>query len=141
MAGMTSNTTDFTWDSTITTEILSISGPSVSISTIDVSTMNQGTAGPTPSAGAKQFIKGIADYGEITFEIAFDIDDNASHLALTADMLLPQTVKTWKIEWPDGTDYTEGSGFITAFSPTGSLDDKMTASITIRTTSVIVWPS
>jgi len=141
MAGMTSNTTDFTWDGTITTEILSISGPSVSIPTIDVSTMDQGTAGTTPSAGAKQFLKGIADYGEITFEIAFDIDDNATHLALTADMLVPQTIKTWKIEWPDGTDYTEGSGFITAFSPTGSLDDKMTASVTIRTTTAITWPS
>ena len=130
MAAISGNGTTFTWDSDVIGQVQSLSGPSVSVATIDT----------TDIAGtAKTFIAGMVDGGEVSLEVSYDPDstDAEYHTAMTAD-LESGTAKTWTITWSDGSTVS-ASGIITSFSASASIDDKVTASFAIKVSGALTW--
>jgi predicted secreted protein len=107
-----------------------ISGPGLSRETIDV------TAHDSPNA-YRQFIGGLKDGGEISFDINYD---PLSHDVLVADLELTVSggAKNWKITWPKSTGQTVAgntwtfAAVMTAFEASAPIDDKLSASITLK---------
>ena len=132
MAGITANKTKFTWDSYDVVDLLSISGPSVSVATIDTTAISISDANP-----AKTYKKGIIDNGDLSVDIAWQ-PAVAGYNTLAGSV--DGSVASWEILWSDGSE-TSGNGILTGFTPTGSLDDKVTASLSIKVTGAVSWPT
>ena len=128
MAGITANTTTISFDGNIPADLLSISGPSVNASTIDTTSMG---------STERSFLGGNIDGGDITFDIAFD-PTGGTHKALTADLLTSTNATVFDITWSDSAS-TTGTGILTGFSVTGSMDDKLTASATIKCSGAVTF--
>ena len=111
-----------TFQSGFFAEILSVTGPSAAREAINTSHM--GTA-----SNAHTFTPAnLVDWGELSVELIF-APGTSPVTAMTA------AAETVTINMPDtGTATWAISGFMTSFEPTGSLDDKMTASATIKFT-------
>jgi predicted secreted protein len=132
MAGITANKTKFIWDGYAIADLLSISGPSVSVATIDTTAISITQANPT-----KTYTKGLIDNGDISVDIAWTpSDSDYDALASSVD----GSVAAWSITWSDASS-TSGNGILTGFTPTGSLDDKVTASLSIKVTGAVTWPT
>ena len=130
MAAITGNGTVFKWAGAAIGQVQSITGPSVSTATIDVTDI---------SGTAKTFIAGMVDGGEISLEVSYDpdTDDGENHTALTTDMLAG-TEQAWLIEWSD-LSTVGAQGLVTSFSPSANIDDKVTASFTIKVTGAVTF--
>lgn len=117
-------------DSNFTSELLSLEWSGISKPSIDVSHMG------TPDAGAGKignmpFISGdLTDPGEITVEFHFDPDKdvpiNGSDAAEVITITWPKvpadaSAATWVV-----------TGFVTSFEISDPLEDKMTATMTIK---------
>lgn len=107
--------------------VMTVTPPSPSRDIIDVTTSD--------SAGmAREFIAGMIDYGEVKADIVWVPGDAADVLLRTIS--LERAPRTYKIVWtqlnPDVS--ITFAGFLTAFERNSPLDDKMTASITIKVT-------
>lgn len=118
---------------------------------------------PTPPSGsadeieitdldstAKEYLQGLIDYGEATFDINYDPADT-SHQALEAD-LAAGTTSEWLIGFSDGTtaaptvtassfatpatsrSWVLFSGFVKGFQKQSGTNTKMTATLTVRVT-------
>ena len=108
-------------------EITSISPPSLSKDTIETTTHNSVDR-------YKEFISGLRDAGEVSLDINYDPAD-ATHNLLTG--LLGEYEKdapsNYKIIFPDsGTTTWSFAGILTSFEASAPIDDKLTASITIK---------
>jgi predicted secreted protein len=105
-------------------EITSIKPPSVTRDVIDA------TNSDSPDKW-REHIPGLKDGGEVSFEGNF-IPSGAS----TGQLILASAndaAIAFKIEWPDSPPTVwEFQGFVTAFEPDASFDDKMTFSSTIK---------
>ncbi len=100
-------------------EIMDVSGPSYARDPVEVT--HQG------SVDAKEFLPAdLYDGGEVTFDVNYNPDD-----AIPVDE--PKEVIT--ITWPAGATVVF-TGFMTGFEPTGPLNDKMTASVTLKVDGV-----
>jgi len=125
---ITSNGTTFSYDGGAVADVLSISAPSVSVATID--TTNLGAVHRT-------FIAGTIDSGEVSLEIMYDpmsdtdIEDSWDNTATTAPVS-----KTCVVTFSDSATYTF-SAIITAFSTSVAIDDKVTASLTLKITGAV----
>lgn len=108
--------------------ITGVSGPGSSRESIE--TTHLGTT------GGKTFIPGdLYDGGEVSLDVMFDP-------SLTIPMFAGQQPETITITFPVPSTLSAGAtwsfaGFITDHSPTIPLEDKMTASITIKVTGNI----
>jgi len=71
--------------------------------------------------------KDLYDAGEITVELAFNPAD---------DPPIDQAAETCTITWPDGTTWA-ASAFLTGYSVSGPLEDKMTATAVLKCTGEI----
>jgi len=118
---------------TVTTigNIISISGPNQSRDSIDISTMDS-------TNKFREFIPGMLDSGEITFELNYD--GTALGTAHALQLLKTNTAQYWHITFPDHTTETSKSdiyclGFITALGHAIPFDDKVTQSVTVKTRS------
>jgi predicted secreted protein len=109
-------------------EVKNVSGPSLSRGSVDV------THHQSPDRWG-EFIKGLKDGGEVTFDINY-IPSDATHGAVTgllSDFANDSTVDTWAIVFPDTANTTWSfPGFITAFGPSNPTDDAFTASVTLK---------
>lgn len=110
-------------------EVTGITGPSLTTETIDVTSHES-------AGGFREFIAGLKDGGEVTFEINY-IPDSASH-DNTAGLLKDYTDKTlrnFEIIWPD-VSLTKWSfkALITSFTPEAPAtgNDKLSASVTMK---------
>lgn len=103
-------------------EVNSISGPNKSRDTIDVTSLDS-------SGGYREFIGGFRDGGEVSLEMNFtldtyntlndDFEDEASH--------------NYQIVFGDtGATTFQFAGYVTAIGSNVPMDDKVTASITIK---------
>jgi len=140
MAAITGNGAKFYWNDIGGTtpanveigQIMSLSGPSISVATIETTDL---------ADTAKTFIAGMYDGGEVTFDVAYDpdtaSDPDSGHHFMTTDMLAG-TEGYWKVEWSDG-NYIHAKGFITSFSPTAAIDDKVTASFTVKVSGGVTF--
>ena len=132
MAGITANKTKFTWAGYAIVDLLSISGPTVSVATIDTTAMKIGQSNPP-----KTYVKGLIDNGDMTVDIAWT-PSNTDYDVLASSV--DGSVAAWEIVWSDAS-VTSGNGILTGFTPTGSLDDKVTASLSIKVTGAVTWPT
>jgi hypothetical protein len=103
--------------------VSNISGPNASRDPIETTHLL--------TTGGKTFIPGdLYDPGEITLDIMFDP-------SLTVPMFAQEVLETITITYPVPAGLSTGatwacSGFVTGHSPTAPLEDKMTASLTIK---------
>lgn len=100
-------------------EILDVSGPSYARDPVEVT--HQG------SVDAKEFTPAdLYDGGEVSFNVHYNPDS-----AIPVD----EPAEEITITWPAGATVVF-TGFMTAFEPTGPLNDKMTADITLKVDGV-----
>ena len=122
---------------TTVAEITNISGPSLGIDTIDVTSHES-------VGGWREFITGIADGGEITIDINY-IPDNSAHDAVTGllkdfeDQIAGTLTggRNYQLVFPDTANTTwTFTAWITAFEPVAdaSGSEKLGASVTLKIT-------
>jgi predicted secreted protein len=105
--------------------IVSISGPSISRDSIDISTMDS-------SSKWREFIPGMIDAGEITCDVNYDGTTVSALLAAQ----LTATAQTIKVNLDSDGSFT-GSGFITSLGHTIPFDDKIQQSVGIKLTGAL----
>ena len=120
------------WDGADILELTSISGPSQSMSPIDVTSHDSDDA-------FREFVAGILDGGEISFEGNLITGDSTGQIAMHTDFQAGSK-KAWKIKFPAWVDSSheypevDGNGFVTAFEMSFPYEDKITISGTIKVT-------
>lgn len=111
---------------TTVAEVTNLSGPGMSRDTVDVTHMG------TPDA-FREFIAGLADPGEITLDVNF-LPADSSH----GDMLNDfnnRVVRNYRLIWPHtGNPQWQITGVMTGFETTAPIDDKISATFTIKVT-------
>ena len=112
------------WDSEDIAEVTSISGPSMKVDMIDV------TSHDSPDT-FREFIAGLADGGEVTFEGNFIASDSAGIIAFITDMQA-RTAKTCKITLPASLGYWSGTAYATAFDMNYAHDDRISFTATVK---------
>ena len=113
---------------TTVAEVLSVSGPSMTAETIDVT--NHDSANAT-----REFLTSFKDGGEVSFSINY-IPSNATHKNATGGLLdayVNRTLRNWQLVFPTSPTTTWSfAGLITAFSPTANIDTQLMADVTIK---------
>ncbi len=110
-------------------EILSIQWSGISRDAI--ATTSSGTSG-----GSATFIPSdIEDYGEVQVELLFDPDDTPP---------IASAAESVTVTWPIPAGLTNGatwafSGFMTSFEVNSPIDDRMTATATIKVSGIITF--
>ena len=118
---------------TAVADILDISGPTVEVEEIDV------TSHGSPNRW-REFIPGLKNGGEVTFELNFQADET-THTQIQTDINSNQ-VRNYRIVLPaiDATTYQwTFAGFPTAFEPEVPFEDKATASVTFKVTGQVTF--
>jgi predicted secreted protein len=128
MPAISGNGTTFKWNTVEVGLVQSVSGPSASVATIETTDI---------SGSAKTFIAGMVDGGEVSLEVSYDPDTAENHDDMTTDFAAG-TAQDWVITFSD-TSSIEGSGIITSFSASASIDDKVTASFTIKVSGALTF--
>lgn len=108
-------------------QVNSLSGPGLTMDPIDVT--HHGS-----TAGWRQFVGGLFDAGEVTFEINYD-PVAATHDASTGLLsdMEGRTVRNFQLVFPDAGATTWGfAALVTAFEPGMPIDDKLSASVTVK---------
>ncbi len=108
-------------------ELFNLSGPSLSMDTVQ-STHTQSTG------DYHEYLAGILEAGEVSAEVNFLPADATQTEA--AGILLDmknRTLRNWEIIWTDSAPTTwTFAAFCTGFEPSAPIDDRMTASITLK---------
>jgi hypothetical protein len=103
--------------------VTSWDGPSTENPEIDTTALN---------SAAKEFEGGLIDFGELTLEINYD-PNNATHQQIFADMEANPPTKTgWRITFVNPTINFTWPAFVKGFSISGSVDEKISGSLTLR---------
>lgn len=108
-------------------QVVSISGPSASVGTVDVTEL---------LSTSRSFLSTIGDAGELTFTVNYEgtaagLTDLFAYVAAPADDL------TWTITLSDDTTISAG-GILTGYSFTGfEVDNKVEAEISVKLTGDI----
>lgn len=87
---------------------------------------------------AREFIAGLIDYGEAGAEIIWDLGTTSD--TLLRSLLIERTPRTWEASF---AQYTPArtitfEAFLTGYEPDAPMEDKMTASITLKVTGAPV---
>lgn len=99
-----------------------------------------GTDFNSPDA-AREYIKGLKDAGEVTFDINWD-PNHANHKLVTGilqDLENDDAIALWAVKFPPLSQIVtwKFNGIVTNFSVGAALDDRLTASVTIK---ISKWP-
>lgn len=114
---------------TTVAEVRSISGPSLSLETVDATHMESPT-------GFREILPTFKSGGEVTLEVNF-LPATASQTGIKTDFD-NKTKRNWRIVFPDtGTTEWRFAGYVTGFSPNATVDGMLSASITITVTAGI----
>lgn len=112
-------------------QVRDITGPGLSLDTIDVTTHDSTDAW-------REFIAGLKDGGEVSLDIVFD-PDNASQTNFRTD-LDARTINTWSITLTDSSPaIITFSALVTEFEPSMAVEDELSASVTLKITGEPVW--
>lgn len=90
----------------------------------------------TLADGAKRYIKGIKDYGDLEFKFLYDNSAATSNYRILRGLEDADNVVEWKVSFPDGTEFTF-SGTVTTKVNGAGVGDAMTLSGTITLSSDI----
>lgn len=87
---------------------------------------------------AREFIAGLIDYGEASAEMIWDLGTTAD--VLLRSLLIEREPRTWRATF---SQYTPAKtitfeAFLTGYEPDAPMEDKMTASITLKVTGAPV---
>lgn len=87
---------------------------------------------------AREFIAGLIDYGEAGFELVWDIGSATD--TLLRGMSIEAKPRTWKATFTQvaGTPSITFKAYLTGYERAVPLDDKMTATITLKVTGAPV---
>ena len=111
--------------------VTNITGPNLSLETIDV------TAHDSPGA-MREAIASLIDPGDVTVELIFD-PDAATHIAMRTD-LTSRTATAYSITFVDATPTVASfQAFVTAFGVNLPVDGAMTASLTLKITGTVTF--
>ena len=117
------------WNASPVVELTSISGPTETMDTIDVTSHDSDDA-------YREFVAGIKDGGDISFEGNFIKGDVDGQIAMHTDFQAG-TKRAWVIKmpgWVPGSPQIAGNGYVTAFSMSYPYEDKISVSGTIKIT-------
>lgn len=115
-------------------QIINVSGPSGSAPSIDVTHLG---------SGAREFIMGLRNEGELSIDVIFDPSD-AGQFQLWTDRNA-RTKKGWVLKMSTyGTgnvQYIRSKGYLTGYNITNNIDDVMRASLTVLISSAVTLSS
>ena len=127
---ITGNGTTFSYNSVAIGDIVSISAPSVSVATIDTTSV---------ASVYRTFLGGTIDSGEMGLEIMYDPNSTAG-AALEAEWEATASAapveRACVITFSDSSTYTFNA-ILTAFSASVAIDDKVTASVSLKVSGSI----
>ncbi len=109
-------------------EVVSVSGPGVSRDTIDVTHTSS-------DDDAREFIRGLIDGGEVSFEVNFLPGSTTQAVFTTSltDGIATTSKPEFAIVFTDAaTTAWQFAGISTGWEPSGSIDGKMSASASIK---------
>ena len=133
MPGLAARGTTLTGPGGAIVNVVSISGPGISLDTVDVTAHDS-------TDGWEEVVPTILRSGEVTFDINYDpaaaTHKNAANGLLA--IMLARTSAAWTFGGPMGA--WSFSGFVTGFAPSAPHDGKLSASVTIKPTGVITIP-
>ena len=112
---------------TTVAESMTIKGLSLTRATVDVTSHDS-------TGGFREYIGGLADGGEVSFDINY-IPSNSTHNNTTGALskLVNNTRTNFKLVFPDsGTTTWSFGGFVSKFEPEEAIDRQIKASITIK---------
>lgn len=130
MAAITANTTTFSYDGTAIADIVSISAPSVSIATIDTTSI---------ADIYRTFLGGTIDSGEMSLEVQYDPNSTSGaelEASWEATATVAPTSKECIITFSDSSTYTFDA-ILTGMQATAAIDSVVTASVTLKVTGAI----
>lgn len=107
-------------------ELQDVSGPSLSLETIEVTSHSS-------LDGWKEYIAGLLDAGEVSFDINY-VPTAATHKNASGGLLYllgQRSLQAFTLVFPDSTSWTFNA-FVTSFEPSAPVQDKLTASITLK---------
>lgn len=107
-----------------------VSGPGLEVGEIDVTSHDSASA-------IREFVMGLIDFGEITFNIVWD-PSNATHIALRTD-LIARTSATYHVIWPEAASPEDWafSAWVKAIVPSAPVDGALTMAVTLRPTGAL----
>ena len=108
-------------------EIIKLGGPGMKADMKEVSNMG------SPS-GYKEFVAGLREGGDITFEGNYIPKDSGSTQVTLRTDFEGGVLSTWTIVLPNSLGTWTCSGYVTAINPSYPLDDRITVTGTIRIT-------
>lgn len=73
----------------------------------------------TLADGAKRYIKGIKDYGDLEFKFLYDNTAETSNYRILRKLEDAGTVTEWKVAFPDGTEFSFSGSVTTKISGAG----------------------
>lgn len=109
-------------------EVKDISGPSLSMDTIDVT--NQSSTGAW-----EETIKSILRSGEVTFDVNFLGDATQWTTTGLLSKFTARTTTNFQLVWTNSKQVAF-SALVTGFAPSAPVGDALTASITLKVTGV-----
>lgn len=104
----------------------------------DIEVTSRGTSASN-SAGSREFIGGYRDFGEISFDANWLID-NATQDEVTGLLYWftsNDTPHPWRIVSPSGLRKMECCGYVSAFEPDYPLEDRASLSCTIKISGAV----
>lgn len=108
-------------------DVTNISGPNETKDEIDVTSFD---------STAREYIPGIGDSGELTFDLNFRPDDTQQQ-GLRADKDAG-TARNYQITLTDGTTFTF-EAIVTAFTLTAATNDAWRGSVTLKISGAVDW--
>ena len=90
----------------------------------------------TLADASRRYIKGIKDYGDLTFKFLYQNDTETSNFRVLRGLEESGKVIDWKVEFPDGTGFAF-SGECTVAPSDGAVNAAITFNLTISLNSDI----
>jgi len=117
-------------------QVRDISGPNMQRDTVEVTSRDS-------TGQAREFLAGLQDNGEITFDIVYDPDattHSASASGGLVTLLNSGALNNFRLTFADSTPMTATfAGIVTGFQPTTPLNDAQAADVTIKVSGQITW--
>lgn len=117
--------------------IMDISGPELSTNDIDVTTNDSSDA-------TKEYIAGLIEPGEVSFDINYDPSVSSHDRGETnsfPSLLLSRAVKNWRIQIAGSTsNVIYLNGYVKQFGIDLPMEEQVKASVTIKVTGSITLP-
>ena len=90
----------------------------------------------TLADASRRYIKGIKDYGDLTFKFLYQNDTETSNFRVLRGLEESGKIVEWKVEFPDGTGF-EFSGECSVAPSDGAVNAAITFNLTISLNSDI----